>query len=200
VNRLKLSPSTHHRRSIRLREYDYSWAGWYYVTVCAHKIECVFGEVVEDQMQLSRVGKIIEAEWLRTPGIRPGVELDDYVIMPNHLHGIVIIGDTRRGVSQYAPTENTTSSKALRSPSQNLGAIIRGFKSATTKRINLSHGTPGNPVWQRNTLFGARLTFIASEPMSKTIHCNGHLMRRIQLTSSADADEDRIPQTQKPAS
>jgi REP element-mobilizing transposase RayT len=109
----------------------------------------MFGDVVNDQMQLSRVGEIIGTEWSKTPGIRPGVELDDYVIMPNHLHGIVIIGEPRRGVSQYAPTENKPF-KALRSPSQTLGAIMRGFKSATTKRINLLRVAPGAPVWQRN--------------------------------------------------
>lgn len=125
-------------------------AGWYYVTVCSHKRECVFGDIVDDRMELSRVGEIVEEEWLKTPGIRPGIELDEYKIMPNHLHGILVIGDTRRGVSQYAPTENTPPSNTLRSPSQNLGAIIRGFKSATTRRINLLRNLPGAPVLQRN--------------------------------------------------
>ncbi len=110
----------------------------------------MFGKIIDDQMELSRVGEIVKKEWLKTPTIRPGIELDDYVIMPNHVHGILIIGDTRRVVSQYAPTENKPTHDTLRSPSQSLGAIIRGFKSATTKRINIFHNTPGLPVWQRN--------------------------------------------------
>jgi hypothetical protein len=93
-----MSP-THHRRSIRLKEYDYSWAGWYFVTLCSYKRECVFGDVVDDHVKWTRGGKILEKEWLRTPGVRLGVELDEFVVMPNHLHGILIIGegDTNEG-------------------------------------------------------------------------------------------------------
>ena len=141
---------TNHRRSIGLREYDYSWSGWYYVTLCSYKQECVFGEVVDDLLELTREGKILEKEWLRTPGLRQGVELDEFVVMPNHLHGILIIGDTRRGVLQYAPTREIQTKTGLHSPSQTLGAIVRGFKSTTAKQINLLRGNPGIPVWQRN--------------------------------------------------
>ena len=76
--------------------------------------------------------------------MRPGVNLDAFVIMPNHVHGVVVI--PRRGVSQYAPT----GSSAFRSPSLTIGAIIRGFKSAATKRVNELRGKPGLPLWQRS--------------------------------------------------
>ncbi len=89
--------------------------------------------------------QVVEEEWLRTAEIRPNVELDAFVIMPNHVHGIVMIIDHGRGVLQYAPTP-----PRFVSPSQTVGAIIRGFKSATAKRINRVRGTSRRPVWQRN--------------------------------------------------
>ncbi len=134
----------HQRRTIRLREYDYSWAGWYYVTICTHNRVCFFGKIVDGQVLLNQVGRIVEEEWLKTPHIRPGIELDEYVIMPNHLHCILIIGDLCRGVLQYAPTNG------FRSPSQSLGAIIRGFKGAATKKVNVLQNTVSIPLWQRN--------------------------------------------------
>ena len=82
------NPEIHHRRSTRLREWDYSWPWWYYVTIFTHGRECLFGEVVNDEMKLNDVGKITQEEWMKTPSIRPEIELDDFVIMPNHMHGI----------------------------------------------------------------------------------------------------------------
>jgi REP element-mobilizing transposase RayT len=141
---MAFDPAKHHRRSIRLKEYDYSWSGWYYVTICAYDRACFFGKIVNDQVLLNQVGRIVEEEWLRTPSIRPGIELDEHVIMPNHLHGILIVGDLRRGVSRYAPTNG------FRSPSQSLGAIIRGFKGAATKKVNILQNTVSIPLWQCN--------------------------------------------------
>jgi REP element-mobilizing transposase RayT len=94
-------------------------------------------------MQINHFGHVLDEEWLRTNGLRPNVGLDEYGVMPNHFHGVLVINE-RRGVLQYAPTN------VLRSPSQTIGAIIRGFKSAVTKRINQIRNTPGHPVWQRN--------------------------------------------------
>ena len=101
---------------------------------------------MNDQMVLNNAGRVVADEWQNTPHLRPNVELDEFVVMPNHCHGIVVITETRRGVLQYAPTPETP---RLRSPSQTIGAIIRGFKSAVTKRINQMRGTPGVSVWQR---------------------------------------------------
>jgi REP element-mobilizing transposase RayT len=136
---------------MRLADWEYSWSGWYYVTICTHTHNCLFGTIVENGMILNPVGRIVEEEWLRTPEIRPNVELDDFVIMPNHVHGIIIMNDSkrshsmslRRGVLQYAPT-------GLHSPSQTLGAIIRGFKGAATKRICRGGQSSPLTVWQRN--------------------------------------------------
>jgi REP element-mobilizing transposase RayT len=133
------------RKSVRIKDYDYSQPGAYFVTICTRNRECMFGEIIDGEMVLNRFGIIVNEEWLRTAILRvwETVEIDTYIIMPNHVHGIVVINHGR-GVLQYAPTG------MLRSPSQTIGAIIRGFKSASTKRINLSRNTPGNPVWQRN--------------------------------------------------
>ena len=114
-------------------------------------------------MILSNYGAIVKDEWLKTPAIRKNIDLDYYVIMPNHIHGIIIIerrGELNspqgkgekdlppnedKGRIAYAPTE-----KKFKSPSQSLGSIIRGFKSAVTKRINEHRKTNGNSIWQRN--------------------------------------------------
>jgi REP element-mobilizing transposase RayT len=90
-NDIEIYPQKHHRRSIRLKGYDYTRAGAYFVTICTHNRECLFGNVADGKMILNAFGNIVESEWLRTPEIRLYVELDEYSIMPNHVHGIIII-------------------------------------------------------------------------------------------------------------
>jgi REP element-mobilizing transposase RayT len=145
---MRYNREKYHRRSIRLRNYDYANPGAYFVTICSWQKECIFGEVYDGAMRLNDSGLFIEREWLKTPNIRRNVELDEYVIMPNHFHGVIIIntGNIRRGVLQYAPTGH----REFRSPSQTIGSMIRGFKSAVTKQINQIRDTPRRPVWQRN--------------------------------------------------
>ncbi len=113
--------------STRKPDWDYTNPGKYFVTICTKNRFCWFGHVKEGQMELSEIGKIIFEEWQKTPDIRPNVRLDEFVIMPNHLHGIVIItrkisvGTTRRVVPTLPPNS--------------LGSIIGQFKSVCTKRI-----------------------------------------------------------------
>ncbi len=164
----------HHRRSIRLRGYDYAQPGAYFVTICTHRHAHLFGKVVDGEMQPNAFGEIVREEWFRTAEIRANVLLYDYefVVMPNHIHGIIRIVDVpsgpvgaqrrcapssgrRRGDPQVAPTAPTTPTEHTAAqpagpPTGSLGAIIAGFKSAVTKRINLMRGTPGARVWQRN--------------------------------------------------
>ncbi len=83
----------HHRHSIRLKGYDYSQAGAYFVTICVHGRECLFGEIVDGAMQVNEFGRIAAAEWARTAEIRKEIELGDFVVMPNHFHGILILSD-----------------------------------------------------------------------------------------------------------
>ncbi|MGH7495875.1 MAG: transposase [bacterium] len=88
---MSYDPRIHHRRSIRLKGYDYSQAGAYFITICTHNRECVLGEVIDGQMHLSQFGKIVVAEWLKTGEIRENVELDVFEVMPNHMHSILVI-------------------------------------------------------------------------------------------------------------
>lgn len=157
---MNYNPDKHHRRSIRLQGYDYAKPGAYFITICTQNRACLFGKIVDGEMVLNEFGMIVNNEWLRTSIIRPNIIIDEFVIMPNHLHGIlVIIDDNCRGVLQFASAMETTfapttnkqnQSFTFKSPSKTIGAIIRGFKSATTKHINISRNTPGIPVWQRN--------------------------------------------------
>jgi REP element-mobilizing transposase RayT len=94
---MKYNPQIHHRRSIRLKGYDYASEGIYFVTICTLDKKCLFGEVIDGEMRLNELGKIVRDEWMRTPEIRPDVALDRMVVMPNHLHGIVLIQRKRNG-------------------------------------------------------------------------------------------------------
>jgi putative transposase len=169
---LKDSSKKHPRKSIRLSEYDYSFPNWYYITICTHEKRNLFGNVKNGKMILNKFGNVVEEEWIQTKELRKYVDLDYYVIMPNHLHGIIIIeqsiedvGATRRieptdlrsrgelnsptrndsGRIQYAPTKIN-----LKSPSHTLGAIVRGFKSSATKRLREISGNSDLKIWQRN--------------------------------------------------
>ena len=88
-------PDRHHRRSIRMPGYDYAQPGAYFVTVCTHQQELLFGEVVGEAMVLNDAGRIVETCWYETPDHFQSVELDAFVIMPNHVHGVVMIVGAR---------------------------------------------------------------------------------------------------------
>lgn len=129
-----------------MKDYDYSQAGAYFVTICALNKKCIFGDVENAEIRLNEYGQVVRNEWLNTENIRSNVELDAFIVMPNHVHGILVIVDDCRGVLQYAPTKKY----GFSSPSQTLGSIIRGLKSSVTKIINQIRNTHGVPVWQRN--------------------------------------------------
>ena len=140
----RYNPNIHHRRSIRLEGYDYAQAGAYFVTICAHARECLFGQIAADAMALNEFGEIVRDEWLRSSEIRSEIRPDEYIIMPNHFHGIIFIvpaDPIRRGDRPVAP---------IGPKPKSLGAFMAGFKSAVTKRINEMRRTPGATVWQRN--------------------------------------------------
>jgi len=159
-----LTGTRHHRRSIRLKGYDYSQAGGYYVTIVTWHRECLFGEVVNKEMILNKVGKIVEWEWLELPKRFSYIELGAYMVMPNHFHGILFIhetvGATRQGQinSQTGsePLQTNTSvgmdgSPLPRGPKPaSLGAILAQFKSRATKRIWKIPEFKETPIWQRN--------------------------------------------------
>ena len=88
---MKYNPNIHHRRSIRLKGYDYSQPGAYFITICTHQRECLFGEIIDGQMHLKNFGRIIQIHWGNLQKHHLHIKLDEFVIMPNHLHGIIIL-------------------------------------------------------------------------------------------------------------
>lgn len=167
---MKYNPQKHHRQSIRLKGYDYSQAGAYFITICVMGRQHLFGQVVNKEMVLNQMGQIAYEEWLNTPLLRPNVSLDVFVIMPNHIHGIILINEIdppskgelhsplilhtpiildNGGTGElHSPILNNGNIGDFKSPSNNIGAIIRGYKSAVTKQINsLNHDSF---AWQRN--------------------------------------------------
>jgi hypothetical protein len=106
----RYDPEKHHRRSVRLKGYDYTWAGAYFVTICTWGRECLFGDVVDGTMRLSEFGQIAQSVWEELPQHYPGLELDEFVIMPNHIHGIVVLAGRDGYVGagfKPAPTPST---------------------------------------------------------------------------------------------
>lgn len=103
----KYNPAIHHRRSIRLQGYDYSQEGLYFVTMCCQDRLCLFGEIKErgltSEMMLNELGKITKECWLSIPRHFPNVKLHEYIIMPNHVHGIIEITEQTAGANQYSP-------------------------------------------------------------------------------------------------
>ena len=137
----KYDLNIHHRRSIRLGCYDYSQDGWYFVTIRALGHKCLFGKFADGQIQLYEYGRIIDKCWKWLAEQYDYVHLDRYVVMPNHLHGIIII---RKSGSRTAPTtKNTQKCKPL-------SRLVGAFKTVSTKQINIIRNTPGRKLWQRN--------------------------------------------------
>ncbi|MEO7282500.1 transposase [Gelidibacter sp.] len=170
----------HHRKSIRLKGYDYSQAGLYFITICCQDRIHRFGHVENDTMILNEFGIVAYNEWMSTPNIRANVTLGEFIIMPNHIHGIIRI--LRRGELHspdnelhspdnelhspdnelhspdnelhspdnelHSPDDSGVCKTPVRSPSQTIGAIVRGYKSSVTKQLGLL-GFNGK-LWQRN--------------------------------------------------
>ena len=123
------------RRKLRLPKYDYTQAGAYYVTICSYKKRCIFGEVVARQMILNRYGKIVQTAWMEIDHHFPTVKTDQFVVMPNHIHGIIILNPDSLECECEGPS---------------LGTVVGSFKSATTRYINKLQGATKAIIWQRN--------------------------------------------------
>jgi REP element-mobilizing transposase RayT len=170
------NPAIHNRHSIRLPGYDYTKQGAYFLTINTYKKEHLFGEVTDGVVQLSPMGEVILEQWQRIPTHFPNVLLDVFVIMPNHIHGILVItGDelgTGKGKGKEIDLHRTQNSSITSSPSNNykksknlgsialppllgsqsgsLPAIVQNFKSTTSRKINKELNTPGSTIWHRN--------------------------------------------------
>jgi len=154
------NPDIHHRRSIRLRNFDYASAGAYFVTICAQGRECQFGEVVDGVMTANDAGLMVESVWSGVLERFSGVELDAFVIMPNHVHFILfLVGAPLVGTLSYEsalPIVNEQNTRAGTRPAPTtVGDIVGVFKSVTTHEYSIGvtkFGWPQFPgrLWQRN--------------------------------------------------
>ncbi len=164
---MAFDPERHRRRSIRLQEYDYSQAGAYLVTLCTKDRRNLFWEIGNGSMQLNPFGEIVQACWQDLPLRYPDMELDAFVVMPNHLHAIVLLPV---GAIHELPLQG----HRIQRRRMLLPKIVGYAKMNTAKRINQLRDTPSTPVWQRNyyehvirdeaSLSNIRL-YIAENPM-----------------------------------
>lgn len=136
---MRYDPEKHRRHSIRLAGYDYTQAGAYFVTIVTQGRECLFDDAI--------LRGVAESFWLRLPQRFSRVSLDELVVMPNHLHGILVISQNGAIPNPIPPAGGVHPAGA---PVGSLGAIIGAYKSTTTQRINRIRGVAGRQVWQRN--------------------------------------------------
>ena len=153
------------RRSIRLQGYDYTRQGAYFVTICTRNRECLLGDIVEGRMHLSEAGRLAQAVWEDLPHHYPHVQIDVWVIMPNHMHGIIILTEaqtTEDDVQSGADPKINVGAGLKPAPTaatrHGLSEIVRAFKTFSARRINALHNTVGTPFWQRNYLTEAQTT------------------------------------------
>ena len=166
---MTFNPLIHHRKSIRLKDYDYSKEGLYFITFCCQNRRHLFGEIISGKMMLNDAGKIAEKCWLEIPDHFKNVILHDFVIMPNHVHGIIEFKNndlkySTVGANQNSPehvsydeteTYNVSSNRANvhsprrmpKSPSKTIGSVIRGYKIGVTKWMR--QNTNVKDVWQK---------------------------------------------------
>lgn len=129
-----------HRKSIRLRGYDYSQAGLYFITICTHERLPLFGEIVDGKMVPNETGMMAGKCWCAIPDHFPRVILDEFIVMPNHVHGIITIGANDIGANNHLPLQHGTS--------RTIGSIVRGYKIGVTKWLRANADV--HVVWQRN--------------------------------------------------
>ena len=140
--------NSYHRRSIRLKTYDYFQAGAYFITICTQDHGCLLGEIKDGQMQINASGVIVEQCWHELPSHYPGLELDIFEVMPNHIHGILVLDDERTGYNFRAGLKPAPTGIAFPKP-HGLSEIVRGFKTFSARRINRISGSIGVKFWQR---------------------------------------------------
>lgn len=159
------NPEIHRRRSIRLKGYDYSQPGAYFVTACVWNKEYLFGEIKDGKMLFNKYGEIVIKCWNAIPSHFVSVACDEFVVMPNHIHGIITISNVgaqfiapfrktmaeKQGDINIAPTNNNgNNNQGVINHAPTVGGIMRSFKARCTNMINQIRNTPGQPVWQRN--------------------------------------------------
>ncbi|MDF1520769.1 MAG: transposase [Brevefilum sp.] len=132
------------RKSLRFKDYDYSQPGAYFITIVTFNRNYLFGYIEGDEMCLNPIGYIVSEVWQSIPKHHPKTIVDPFIIMPNHIHGIINIVGARHAVPLHQ------SEKFGKPVPGSIPTIVRSFKSETTRRINVFRNSPGSKVWQRN--------------------------------------------------
>ena len=138
------------RRSIRLRGFDYRAKGAYSVTIVTSYRACLLGEVVDERVHLTTIGEVVEAGWRTIPEFSPHVRLDSFVVMPNHVHGLLVLEDNPR--AKHSPEANASPLHRFRpkgTQGGSISAIVQTFKATTTRRVRSLPGLMGLRLWQR---------------------------------------------------
>jgi putative transposase len=153
---MKYNPQIHHRRSIRLKGYDYSQAGAYFITICCQDRECRFGKIENDEMILNEYGTIAYNEWNKLSDRFSNFELDVFQIMPNHMHGIIVLNEPVRATLAVAPNKEMNGNDSGASPAptnKTVGDIVGAYKSLVANGCldiyKMKNKTMGK-LWQRN--------------------------------------------------
>lgn len=136
----------HHRRSIRLRGYDYTQEGAYFVTTTVNHLDIRFAKISDGILKLNPYGRLVASEWYALGRKFPHVVPDQHIVMPDHFHGILFLFPKEDKASVLANQQQLPKGTQPGS----LSAMIQHFKSVTTRRINKNRRTPGERVWQRN--------------------------------------------------
>lgn len=152
---MKYNPDIHHRRSIRLKEYDYLQAGAYFVTICTKDRECLLGEVVGGEVRMDKYGQAVVKCWEDLPVHYSHIKLDSFIIMPNHIHGIIVINNVGAGLKPALNKSDKVITiragfKPAPTKQHGLPEIVRAFKTFSSRHINLIRNNTGVPLWQRN--------------------------------------------------
>ncbi len=151
------NPSSPHRKNLRIPDFDYSQPGAYFVTIVTKDRKTLFGQIVDGEMVLNDIGRMVEEVWIAIPSHFPNVELGEFVIMPNHIHGIISItvAETHAIPAQRAHDVGATHASPLPRVSKgpvpgSVAAIIGSFKSAASKKFHKITNNPRKNLWQRN--------------------------------------------------
>ncbi len=138
----------HNRQSIRMKGYNYAQSGLYFITICTHNRDHLFGKIINKDMVLNEAGMVATKCWRDIPVHFPIAVLHEYVIMPDHIHGIIELQSPTVWANDDWPIQKRET--PFRSPSQSIGSIIRGFKIGVTKWFRYANGfSPETQVWQR---------------------------------------------------
>jgi putative transposase len=143
---MEINSERHQRRIIRMQSYDYSFPGGYFITICTHKHLNKFGKIIKNKIILNEIGETVYNFWFELPNHFLEVELDEFVVMPNHIHRIIFINDKCRG---EVPSPKTRKGGET-PPLHTLGQIVAFYKYQTTKLINKIRNKLGLSLWQRN--------------------------------------------------